>query len=131
MQKNPRLRPALLKFVLRLISAFRTGQGRFSITKRCCFGLRKLINTKCLTRTHVKLRKTYLSSNSYRMRVSVHRSEEIFSVFTLLVANIHERLLRRCASLARTFALKSLIKILGKASERHLINYAFWTAFHE
>ena len=29
MQKNPRLRPVLLKEVLRLIAAFRTGQGRF------------------------------------------------------------------------------------------------------
>jgi hypothetical protein len=29
MQKNPRLRPALLKFIQRRIIAFRTGQGRF------------------------------------------------------------------------------------------------------
>ena len=29
MQKNPRLRPVLLKSVARQISAFRTGQGRF------------------------------------------------------------------------------------------------------
>ncbi len=29
MQKNPRLRPVLLKKVRRLIATFRTGQGRF------------------------------------------------------------------------------------------------------
>ncbi len=29
MQKNPRLRPVLLKQMLRLIASFRTGQGRF------------------------------------------------------------------------------------------------------
>lgn len=28
-QKNPRLRPVLLKFMRRQIIAFRTGQGRF------------------------------------------------------------------------------------------------------
>ena len=33
MQKNPRLRPALLKFVLRLIIAFRTDRGRFEVNE--------------------------------------------------------------------------------------------------
>jgi hypothetical protein len=40
MQKNPRLRPALLKFMLRLIVTFRTGQGRVCVNEDHCEGLR-------------------------------------------------------------------------------------------
>ena len=46
MQKNPRLRPALLKFVLRIIGAFRTGQGRFSVYEEIVLRLELVENSE-------------------------------------------------------------------------------------
>ena len=55
MQKTPRLRPALLKFLLRQIVAFRTGQGRLSVYEEMVLGLELVKNSRMLNANQINL----------------------------------------------------------------------------